>query len=80
MQVRHPLTQQQSQHSVPTLSDRIGQAREAWLAKSPSRDTRSNYERDLRQFLAFAGISYERPDQLAAIRPHQVAAWRDKLR
>jgi integrase/recombinase XerD len=51
----------------------------AWLLKSPSRDTRSNYERDLGQFLAFCGIKPGDVDRLAGIRPEQVAAWRDHL-
>jgi integrase/recombinase XerD len=47
--------------------------------KSPSADTRSNYERDVRQFLIHAGIPADRPDLIAGIRPRQVAAWRDEL-
>ncbi len=47
--------------------------------RSPSRDTRSNYARDLTQFLRFAGIDECRPELLAAVRPHQVAGWRDHL-
>lgn len=47
--------------------------------KSPSRDTRSNYLRDLGQFLIFSGYRPDDLEQLAAIRPHQVAAWRDNL-
>jgi integrase/recombinase XerD len=76
-------------HSLPpvnqsgSLVDVAAQMREAyksWLAKSPSRDTRSNYDRDVRQFLIFAGHDPERADALATIRPHQVAGWRDALR
>jgi len=48
--------------------------------KSPSPDTRSNYQRDLVQFLAYAGVPADRPEALTAIRPHQVAAWRDHLK
>ena len=51
----------------------------AWLARSPSRDTRSNYARDVGQFLAFAGIPPYQIESLAAVRPHRVAAWRDYL-
>src|SRR5271170_1900095 len=51
----------------------------AWLLKSPSPDTRSNYERDLGQFLAFCGIKPGDVNRLAGIRPEQVAAWRDHL-
>jgi len=62
------------------LQAQMAEARRAWLAKSHSLDTRSNYERDLDQFLAFAGVPADRPEALASIRPHQVAAWRDSLR
>lgn len=66
--------------SGPQLGDQIREACHAWLAKSPSRDTRVNYAHDLAQFLTFAGVPPDRPEALAAIRPHQVAAWRDHLR
>src|SRR5690242_11735948 len=62
-----------------SLGQQIAEARDAWLAKSPSRDTRSNYERDLQQFLSFAGFTADQPEALAFIRPHHVAAWRDHL-
>src|SRR3954451_22943730 len=62
------------------LRARFTQAIRAWLSKSPSRDTRSNYARDLSQFLAFVGIPREEPEKLAAVLPHQVAEWRDHLR
>jgi len=42
-------------------------------------DTRSNYERDLGQFLIFCGFAANDVGQLATIRPHHVAAWRDHL-
>lgn len=58
---------------------RIAAACHAWLAKSSSADTRSNYERDLRQFLAFAGVPTDRADQLTEIQPQHVIAWRDHL-
>jgi integrase/recombinase XerD len=57
----------------------IARACQAWLMKSPSRDTRSNYERDIKQFLAFAGIEGDQPAQLTAVRPEHVSAWRDHL-
>jgi integrase/recombinase XerD len=66
---------------VPSvLRSQMAEACRAWLAKSPSPDTRSNYVCDLAQFLVFAGIPADRPEALASIRPHQVAAWRDSLR
>jgi integrase/recombinase XerD len=64
---------------VRPIGERIAEARRAWLAKSPSRDTRSNYQRDVRQFLAFTGIPDGRHEALTQIRPHHVAAWRDHL-
>ena len=57
----------------------LQEAFRAWLMKSPSADTRSNYERDLGQFLVFCGFNANAVDQLASIRPRQVAAWRDQL-
>jgi integrase/recombinase XerD len=47
--------------------------------KSPSADTRSNYDRDLCQFMAFCGFAKGEVERLPAVRPHQVAAWRDHL-
>jgi integrase/recombinase XerD len=64
----------------PSLRASIAEACGAWLAKSPSHDTRSNYARDLRQFLTFAGVPPDRAEGLAAIRPQQVADWRDSLK
>src|SRR3984957_13290402 len=66
--------------SVIDIAAQIQEAYKSWLAKSPSRDTRSNYDRDVRQFLIFADHDPERFEALATIRPHQVAAWRDALR
>jgi integrase/recombinase XerD len=66
--------------AAPSVGDQIAQACQAWLMKSPSLDTRSNYERDIKQFLASAGISGEEPEKLPQVRPHHVAAWRDRLR
>src|SRR5437016_586487 len=64
----------------PALGEQIAEACRAWLLRSPSPDTRANYARDLGQFLAFTGVSADRPEALAAIRPHHVTAWRDHLR
>jgi integrase/recombinase XerD len=58
----------------------MNEALRSWLAKSPSRDTRSNYARDVRQFIIFAGLEPEQVDCLPKVRPHQVAAWRDHLK
>ncbi len=54
-------------------------AEDGW--RNPRRRTRrSNYERDVRQFLAHVGIPSDKPDALVSVRPHHVAAWRDHLR
>lgn len=65
---------------ILNLRQQIAEACKSWLSRSPSSKTRSNYDRDLRQFLAFAGVLADRPEALAGVRPHQVAAWRDHLR
>jgi integrase/recombinase XerD len=61
------------------LRGQIGEARQAWLTKSPSPETRSGYSRELSQFLRFAGIAEGAWEQLAEVRPSHVAAWRDHL-
>lgn len=61
------------------LAGQIARACQAWLMKSPSPYTRSNYERDLKQFLTFAGIEANQPEKLTGIRPEHVSAWRDQL-
>jgi integrase/recombinase XerD len=58
---------------------RLREACGAWITRSPSRDTRENYARDIAQFLQFIGQA-DRPEALAEVRPHHVAAWRDDLR
>lgn len=55
-------------------------AKLAWLVKSSSADTRSNYDRDLNQFLTFIGVPAVHLEHLANVRPTHVAAWRDQLR
>ena len=47
--------------------------------RTPSPHTRRVYESDLDQFLAHAGIKAGAWEQLAHIRPEDVAAWRDAL-
>jgi integrase/recombinase XerD len=61
------------------LATQIEEACKSWLVRSPSADTRSNYSRDLAQFLVFAGFRAGEVQRLPEIRPHQVAAWRDEL-
>jgi integrase/recombinase XerD len=61
------------------LRNRIEEAVRAWLTKSNSADTRSNYERDLRQFLAFHQLEEGAWEQMVTIRPGHVSAWRDHL-
>ena len=63
----------------PALRQQLAEARDAWLARSPSPDTRSNYRRDLGQFLAFAGIAQDEPERFVRVLPRQISAWRDHL-
>jgi integrase/recombinase XerD len=62
------------------IRGRFTEACSAWLAKSPSLETRSAYSRELKQFLDFVGLPVDAPELLATIRPTHVAAWRDHLR
>jgi len=48
-----------------------------WFANLRNPNTRRNYEFDIKQFTAFAGI--ETPDQLRAVSRAHVIAWRDHL-
>jgi integrase/recombinase XerD len=61
------------------LRVRFAEACRAWLSKSPSIDTRTNYARDVNQFLTFLGVSASEPERLACVTPGHVAAWRDHL-
>ena len=58
---------------------RFLEACQAWLARSRSVRTREEYSRDLGLFLRFTGIDRTRLEQLAQVRPRQIAAWRDHL-
>jgi integrase/recombinase XerD len=62
------------------LCGEIREACQAWLAKSPSSDTRKNYQRDLHQFFSFVGFSADEPERLLRVKPRAVAAWRDSLK
>lgn len=74
-----PSINESSAIAAATLGDQIARACQAWLMKSPSRDTRSNYERDIKQFLAFVGVAGYEPEKLVGIRPEHISAWRDHL-
>lgn len=74
-----PAINESGQVSVPPLGGQIAAACRSWLLKSPSPDTRSNYERDVRQFLEFAGIGADEPEKLAGVRPEHISRWRDHL-
>jgi len=74
-----PVINEATPAPVPSRGEKITKACQAWLKKSPSRDTRSNYGRDIQQFLAFAGITGDQPEKLATVEPEQVSAWRDHL-
>ncbi len=69
-----------SQLTAMDYRSRFAEARDAWLGRSASVNTRTNYARDLTQFLAFCAIAPTELEKLATIRPAQVAAWRDHLR
>ena len=56
------------------LRRQIAEACHAWLMRSPSRDTRTNYTCDLGQFLQFAGVPSHRPEALAATWCGRIAA------
>ncbi len=61
------------------LRRELSKAKEAWLKKSPSRDTRENYDRDLKQFMTFVETPPGELEHLVTVRPEQVAEWRDAL-
>jgi integrase/recombinase XerD len=70
-----------SQHlTKQELRGRLSEACQAWLARSPSLDTRDNYARDLRQFESFLRVPADQSEWLLRVRPAHVAAWRDQLR
>lgn len=64
---------------IPDLAMQLAEAVQAWLTRSPSHETRRGYSRDLAFFFRF----HHRPvgdwEWLVAVRPLQVAAWRDHL-
>lgn len=74
-----PVLNEYDPSAMPTPGGQIAAASRAWLLKSPSADTRSNYARDVQQFLAFLGIGHDQPEQLAGVRPEHVTRWRDHL-
>src|SRR5580700_2843735 len=61
------------------VREQLREACRAWLMKSSSAETRSNYHRDLQQFFAFAAIAADEPEHLISVRPAQVSAWRDHM-
>lgn len=65
--------------SATELRDSLAQAVQAWLLRTPSLQTRENYDRDLRQFLRFCRIEHGQVEQLTLVRPEHVAAWREEL-
>jgi integrase/recombinase XerD len=75
-----PVLNDSSLAPVSELAAQMNEAYGSWLGKSPSRDTRSNYDRDVRQFMIFTGCDPKILGALATVRPHHVAAWRDHLR
>ena len=75
-----PAFSQPGELTTVNLRGRLTEVRDAWLVRSPSLQTRDCYARDLQQFLSFVGTPPEQLEDLVAIRPAQVAAWRDHLR
>jgi integrase/recombinase XerD len=61
------------------LRDALEKAVHAWLLRTPSARTRAEYRRDLDTFLKFCRIAGDRLDDLKAVRPEHVAAWRESL-
>lgn len=59
---------------------RVAEAISAWLLRSSSPDTCTNYTLDLKQFLQFVKIPHAELDRLTTILPHHVAAWRDAMK
>jgi integrase/recombinase XerD len=65
--------------AINQLARQINEACQAWLMKSPSKDTRDNYARDVGQFLRFCGASESDWPTIASTRPTDVSMWRDSL-
>lgn len=61
------------------LHDALARAVQAWLLRTPSLRTRTEYRRDLSKFLRFSRIAADRLDELTHVRPEHVAAWRESL-
>jgi integrase/recombinase XerD len=61
------------------LNQKVIEAKEAWLTKSPSLATRENYTRDLRQFCEFAEVPEKQLGRILQVRPTAIAAWRVTL-
>ncbi len=74
-----PVPQAGAEAPMLALRARLAEACHAWLMRSPSQETRSNYRRDLGHFLASIGAGEGELEALAGVRPHHVAAWRDSL-
>ena len=53
---------------------------DGWLKRSDSKHTRVSYNRDLQQFMNYAQLDTEAPEQLVRVRPQHVAEWRDALK
>jgi hypothetical protein len=77
-----PLVFQRNPEPIPQLRVVLQEAIEAWLHKSPSPHTRTDYRRDLEQFQRFTGINPEHSELLKRhMRPLSAAvSTRRKLR
>lgn len=61
----------------------VSEAFSSWAEETletVSERTRERYVRDVRQFLAFAGIGPENLHELLGVRPRDIAAWQASLR
>jgi integrase/recombinase XerD len=66
-------------NSESEINEKVIEAKEAWLTKSPSLATRENYARDLKQFCDFAGVPDKDLGRILQVRPTAIASWRDSL-
>lgn len=62
-----------------SIRRQISRAVEAWIHRSTSQATRTNYAMDLGQFLDFVAAPIDALEVLIAVRPENVSAWRDDL-
>jgi len=62
-----------------SIRRRISRAVKAWIHRSTSQATRTNYAMDLDQFIEFVAAPVDALEILITVRPEHVSAWRDDL-